>query len=114
MGLWIELGLLVFGKDPCQFLSMRSGFFSEPDILRSFIIGLFLPLCLVLEHLITIGTFFYQVVEHTRTIERACNGTYRGGDKRPCWQYKVSSILFRGRDPPSKSQHQLKTIGTYK
>lgn len=63
--------------------------------MNGFIRGLVLPRCLESEHLVAASSFFLQVVNHVRAIERACIQTYRGGSKRPCYQY--NAMVFHPR-----------------
>lgn len=65
-----------------------------------FIIGLTFPPCLTSEHLIKAETFFPQIVDHARTIERGYIKTYMGFDKLPCDQYSVIGVPFGSRDSP--------------
>lgn len=63
----------------------------ELELACEFIKGLTLQLHLEIEYLIAIGSFFPQIVNHTRTINRAYIETYGGGDKRLSHRYNVSS-----------------------
>lgn len=75
------------------------------EIVYGFINRLTLPLYLALKLVIAVGSTFFLVFYHARSINRACIKTYNGGDKRPCPQYSVNGILFRGRDPSNRDQH---------
>ncbi|KAF3634546.1 hypothetical protein FXO38_25070 [Capsicum annuum] len=55
---------------------------SKKDMVHGFTRGLVLLLHLAMKSLIAVGSSFSQVVDYTRSIERECIETYRGGDKR--------------------------------
>lgn len=68
-------------------------------MMHVFIRELELPFCLALEHLVVVGSFFLQVVDHMRAIKRACIIIYRGSGKRLCHQHSAISIPFGSEDP---------------
>lgn len=77
-------------------------------MVHRFIKVLELPLYFVLDHLIAVGSYLFQGVDHPRAKERACIRIYRGGVKRLCNQYV--GILFGCEVPLSKGQLHLQPI----
>lgn len=57
---------------------------SKRGMVHEFIRILVFLLYLASEHLIVVGSFFSQVVDHVKATERACIETYRGAGKRLC------------------------------
>lgn len=62
-----------------------------------------LPLYLELEYLVTDRSFFSQVVDHSRAIERSCIMSYRGSDKRIYHWYSVIGIPSKREDLSGRS-----------
>lgn len=66
--------------------------------MHGFIEGFALPIHLVSKYFIATEPSFYWVINHYRVRDRACIGTYKGGDKRSCYQYNVIDISSKSKD----------------
>ncbi|KAG5632269.1 hypothetical protein H5410_003986 [Solanum commersonii] len=58
--------------------------------------GVFLATLVSIEHLISLGSIFPQVLSHVGNVEQACLKTYKYSSNRSCHQYSGDNIALWG------------------